>query len=156
MLLITLIRGDIMNSNFIYIFSKNEEDFSWNYSKNHQEYLTLKEQLRSILIRYLDKDHRTFVVEVSQVFGMIANDLLKELKKDYYFIKVYGIIPYRHNDLKWSYKKRVLFQNALDVCNNIYTFSYDRDDILTQSKRQFILGFSPITIVYSKNNIISI
>lgn len=144
-----------MKKTFVYIFCENNKDFNWNYDKTNVEYTALKEQLKEKLKIALDRDIRKFVIEITQIFGMLACEILNELKHEYYFIKIQGIVPYKHIELKWSYNKRVLYAHALDLCDEISILSSSNDKIIIDFNYKTLLSVDPFTITYNLNKIIS-
>lgn len=143
-----------MGKNFVYIFCKNNQDFKWNYDKTNVEYIRLRKQLKKELKIALDKGVRKFVIEISQIFGMIACEILNELKHEYYFVKIRGIVPYKHIELRWSYNKRVFYAQTLDLCNEVSILSSSYDKIIINFNYKILLSVNPFTIFLELNKII--
>ncbi len=90
----------------------------WGYEESKESCKKFKEKCKEVFsgaIRYVIN---TFLTGMAEGFDMIGAEILIELRKTHYHIKIVAVVPCLGQELKWKPQQQKRYHHILEQCDD--------------------------------------
>ncbi|MGN0787464.1 MAG: SLOG family protein [Candidatus Onthoplasma sp.] len=91
----------------------------WGYNETKLCCVKFKSDLKDLLEQSINSGITYFLTGMAEGFDMIATEILIKLRETYKHIKIFAIIPYLNQDIKWTKQQRERYGEILKQCDMI-------------------------------------
>ena len=109
-----------MKSSIACVTGYRPQKCPWGFNEKDPRCINMKNRALIKFRNAIERNYHTFEVGMALGFDMISAEILLELKRDYDFIRIEGILPCENQDKFWSPEQKERYKNILKQLDSIH------------------------------------
>lgn len=110
---------ELIKSQTVCFTGHRSQKLPWRFNEEDMRCKDMKVTLRAEIEKAINRGYNTFLCGMALGFDMICAETVIELKNKYPEIKIFGALPCKTQDIKWSVKDRERYANLLKQLDGI-------------------------------------
>ncbi len=117
----------------------------WGYDETKESCIKFKQDLEIIFENAIKCGYKTFLSGMAEGFDMIGTEILLKLKKKHN-IQIIAVVPCLGQELKWSPKQQIRYNQILKQCDNIIIISEKYTPTCMNDRNRYLVDNSSVCI----------
>lgn len=144
----------MINMNKVCSFTGHRpQKLPWGFNEKNERYFRMRENTKQKIENAIKDGYKIFLCGMAIGFDMCVAEIIIDLKEKYSNIKIYGIIPCKNQESKWSEEYKTRYRELLGKLDGIHCLSDNYYDGCMQERNKFMIDNSSkcITLFDGKN-----